>query len=40
MAKKKKPVTAAEMEGIRTKDFFDMIAPATIKLFYRSLHCR
>ena len=40
MAKKKKPVTAAEMEEIRTKDFFDMIAPATIKLFYRSLHCR
>ena len=33
MAKKKKPVTAAEMEEIRTKDFFDMIAPATIKFF-------
>ena len=33
MAKKKKAVTAAEMEEIRTKDFFDMIAPATIKFF-------
>lgn len=33
MAKKKKLVTAAEMEEIRTKDFFDMIAPATIKFF-------
>ena len=33
MAKKKKAVTAAEMEEIRTKDFFDMIAPATIKCF-------
>ena len=33
MAKKKKPVTATEMEEVRTKDFFDMIAPATIKFF-------
>ena len=31
MAKKKKVMTEAQMEEFRTKSFFDMIAPSTIK---------
>ena len=33
LKKKAKELTSEQMEEIRTKDFFDMILPSTVKFF-------